>query len=54
MSGLCHEEQLKIGVQAARKLRPDFSDDALLALAKTVHSNVASVAFQNLALSFLP
>ncbi len=27
----------EIGIQEARKLRPDLSDDALLKLAKTVH-----------------
>jgi hypothetical protein len=32
ISGLCHEGQLETGVQAARKLRPDVSDDGLLAL----------------------
>ncbi len=37
ISGLCHEGQLQIGVQEARKRRPDFSDDAWRALAKTVH-----------------
>ena len=29
--------KLQIGVQETRKLWPDLSDDALLALAKTVH-----------------
>ena len=37
MSGLCREGQLEIGVQEARKRRPDVSDDALLELAKEIH-----------------
>ncbi|TDJ70457.1 MAG: hypothetical protein E2O38_11260 [Proteobacteria bacterium] len=37
ISGLYRKEQLQIGVQEARKLRPDLSDDALFELAKTVH-----------------
>jgi len=37
ISNLRCERQLEISVQAARKRRPDLSDDALLALAKTVH-----------------
>jgi hypothetical protein len=36
MSGLCCVWQLEIGVQQACKLRPDFGNDALLELAKTV------------------
>ena len=31
-----YEGQLQIGVQETHKLRPDFSDDALLELAKAV------------------
>ena len=37
ISALCREGQLEIAVQEGRTLRPDLSDDALLALAKTVH-----------------
>ncbi len=37
ISGLRREGQLEIGVQQARKRRPDLSDE-LLALAKTVHA----------------
>lgn len=37
MSGLCREGQLEIGVQTARKLRPDLSDDALLELVREIH-----------------
>ncbi len=35
--GLRRKAQLEIGVQEARKRESDLSDDALLALAKTVH-----------------
>jgi hypothetical protein len=46
VSGLYREEQLEIGVQAARKLRPDLSDDALLELAKPESSkNVTSLLY---------
>ena len=41
-SGLCREGRLEIGVQQARKLRPDPSDGALLALAKTVNGHIKS------------
>ncbi len=34
ISGLCREEQLGIGVQAARKRRPDVSRNELLELAR--------------------
>jgi hypothetical protein len=37
MSGLCREGQLEIAVQEVRKVRPGFSDDELLELAKAVH-----------------
>ena len=36
ISTLRRERQLEIGVQKARKRRPDLSDDALLELAKIV------------------
>ncbi len=36
LSGLRVEGQLEIGAQAARKVWPQLSDDALLGLAKTV------------------
>ncbi len=35
VSGLCRKRQLQIGVQEARKRRPELSDDALLELGKT-------------------
>jgi len=35
LSGLCREGQVEIAVQEARKLRPDLSDDELLALVET-------------------
>ena len=34
---LCREGQLEIAVQAARKRRPDLSDDGLLALAREIN-----------------
>ncbi len=37
MSGLCREGQLEIAVQESRTVRPDFSADELLELAKAVH-----------------
>ncbi len=37
ISGLHREELLEIGVQEARKRRPDLSDDALFELAKEIH-----------------
>ena len=37
ISGLCRDGQLEIAVQEARKARPDLPDDALFALAETVH-----------------
>jgi len=46
MSGLCREGQLEIAVQEARKVRPDFSDDELLELAKAVHGLSKSGVYQ--------
>ncbi len=39
---LRREEQLGIGVQAARKLQPDLSVDALLGLAKAVQNRTGA------------
>ena len=37
ISGRYRKGQLQIGVQEARKRRPELSDDALLELGKAVH-----------------
>ncbi len=39
MAGLCRDGQLEIALQEARKLRPDLSDDELLALAKAAYGD---------------
>ncbi len=37
ISGLCREGQLEIGVQTARKLRPDLGDEALTAWVRSLN-----------------
>ena len=39
MAGQCRDGQLEIALQEARKLRPDLSDDELLALAKAAYGD---------------